>query len=278
MKLSAMSESTPALKSDTFSQEKPLPADAISLEKDSPKFSTDDTSESYAHEPLGRARRTLKNEDSSYGSDHEASPDVSHDDVSRTVSETLGAEFAEYVSLKPAVDCDASTAVSDTQQVIVTCCSTSSYKVFTTNACTTTSPVTNLAVTSSHRSLVSQSKSTSLPVPVQHKPVPVTHSLSLPRPGQTATASGLRSVYQNQLEFANKLGYSEPLVQIALDKLGGNPAKNELLDELIRLGDGIPKADKELEAASSAENNVQTEDLTPQLRPIIIDGSNVALR
>ena len=37
-------------------------------------------------------------EDSSYDSDYEAEDSVSHQDVSRTASDTLGAEFAEYVS------------------------------------------------------------------------------------------------------------------------------------------------------------------------------------
>lgn len=37
-------------------------------------------------------------EDSSYDSDYEAEDLASHHDVSRTASDTLGAEFAEYVS------------------------------------------------------------------------------------------------------------------------------------------------------------------------------------
>ncbi|XP_059477002.1 ribonuclease ZC3H12A-like isoform X2 [Neocloeon triangulifer] len=44
-------------------------------------------------------------EDSSYDSDCESAPNAGprgHDDVSRTVSDTLGAEFAEYVSAPPA--------------------------------------------------------------------------------------------------------------------------------------------------------------------------------
>jgi UBA-like domain len=41
--------------------------------------------------------------------------------------------------------------------------------------------------------------------------------------------------YQTYLEFALKLGYSERLVQSALNRLG-NPTNNELLAELIKLG------------------------------------------
>jgi len=41
----------------------------------------------------------LESEDSSYDSDYEPPTAADHDDVSRTVSDTLGAEFAEYVTL-----------------------------------------------------------------------------------------------------------------------------------------------------------------------------------
>lgn len=41
---------------------------------------------------------SLGGEDSSYDSDYDAEESKSHPDVSRTVSDTLGAEFAEYVS------------------------------------------------------------------------------------------------------------------------------------------------------------------------------------
>jgi hypothetical protein len=43
-------------------------------------------------------RASCAGEDSSYDSDYEAEDLASHHDVSRTVSDTLGAEFAEYVS------------------------------------------------------------------------------------------------------------------------------------------------------------------------------------
>lgn len=46
-------------------------------------------------------RRKLEAVDSSYDSDCESNPnvDVDHHDVSRTVSDTLGAEFAEYINI-----------------------------------------------------------------------------------------------------------------------------------------------------------------------------------
>ncbi|XP_071438762.1 endoribonuclease ZC3H12A-like isoform X2 [Hetaerina americana] len=102
-------------------------------------------------------------EDSSYDSDCDneasarrrpASP-AAHDGVSRTASDTLGAEFAEYVT----------------------------------------------------------ASSTDAAVPPD-----------------------LAAPYNARVEFGLKLGYSERLVLVALQKLGPNPAQNELLAELIRLG------------------------------------------
>jgi hypothetical protein len=73
------------------------------------------------HMALGRTvsdsqtklRRKLESEDSSYDSDHEGLVATlshpyhplsrSHDDISRTPSETLAQEYADYVSLQPAV-------------------------------------------------------------------------------------------------------------------------------------------------------------------------------
>lgn len=150
-----------------------------------------------------RRRRTLESEDSSYDSDTENPPDTvgggttvavggasssrQHEDVSRTVSETLGAEFAEYVTAGPQ--------------------------------------------------------------------------------------------YASRLEFAVKLGYTEAQVQQALRRLGPQPAQNELLAELVRLG-----AREQQPCAGgggaegttrSAEHQATADD--PLLRPIVIDGSNVAM-
>ncbi|KAG8231395.1 hypothetical protein J437_LFUL011331 [Ladona fulva] len=99
-------------------------------------------------------------EDSSYDSDCDnegggAHSPASHDGVSRTASDTLGAEFAEYVTDAPA-------------------------------------------------------------------------------PSSDGEVSG--SSYNARVEFGLKLGYTEKHVLAALQKLGPNPAQNELLAELIRLG------------------------------------------
>ncbi|XP_058445622.1 probable ribonuclease ZC3H12B isoform X2 [Malaya genurostris] len=158
-------------------------------------------------------------EDSSYDSDCDGD-DLSHQQVSRTTSDTLGQEFAEYV------------CQSDHQQF--------------------------------------QDRS----------------------PG-----------YTQRVEFALKLGYTERLVQAALQRLGPNPAQNELLAELIKLGSqpGIKGAteftvDGSLSdplLAGSSEYGSPSLSLSvtgsasliggspsaseESLRPIVIDGSNVAM-
>lgn len=96
------------------------------------------------------------------------------------------------------------------------------------------------------------------------------------------------------MEFALKLGYTERLVQAALQKLGPDPGQNELLAELIKLGatcspkfnDGPEETDGVLDTevgtdedggtilvASTTANAVSSTDL----RPVVIDGSNVAM-
>ncbi|XP_073989961.1 endoribonuclease ZC3H12A-like isoform X2 [Rhodnius prolixus] len=130
-------------------------------------------------------------EDSSYDSDYEGDETTrGHPDVSRTTSDTLGAEFAEYVS----------------------------------------------------------------------------------------TDSG----YTARLEFALKLGYTERHVQAALHKLGPNPAQNELLAELIKIGaHAQPLGSDGSSEWGDDEETIQQE--LPQgadetrLRPVVIDGSNVAM-
>ncbi|XP_055638973.1 probable ribonuclease ZC3H12C isoform X2 [Toxorhynchites rutilus septentrionalis] len=163
-------------------------------------------------------------EDSSYDSDCEGD-DLSHQQVSRTTSDTLGQEFAEYVSQSE----------QQLQQY--------------------------------------QDRS----------------------PG-----------YTQRVEFALKLGYTERLVQAALQRLGPNPAQNELLAELIKLGsqsgtkgtgefttDGglgdplllAPTSEygspglllHQGTGSSSTLVGASASASEESLRPIVIDGSNVAM-
>lgn len=100
-------------------------------------------------------------DDSSYDSDYEGSEEPKHDDVSRTVSDTLCAEFSEYVSIS-------SSSPSSSYCCVIPSTATSSVSVDDTG-------------------------------------------------------------YISRVEFALKLGYTEKLVQAALQKLGPNPEQNELL-------------------------------------------------
>lgn len=150
----------------------------------------------------------IEGEDSSY--DSECDADSSHEQVSRTTSDTLGQEFAEYVS-QPQI--------------------------------------------------------------------------------------GIKKIdpspsYTQRVEFALKLGYTEKLVQAALARLGAEPAQNELLAELIKLGaqQGMPNGGEQTgnnsnnstgtnNCGSSNASKCQTESSDNRhtgLRPIVIDGSNLA--
>ncbi|XP_022900384.2 probable ribonuclease ZC3H12D isoform X1 [Onthophagus taurus] len=95
------------------------------------------------------------------------------------------------------------------------------------------------------------------------------------------TSPDLSRSYTARVEFALKLGYTERLVQSALQKLGPSPAQNELLAELIKLGaqrgsscDSSPIEDN----PEDLQVLEQQQQISAQsLRPIVIDGSNVAM-
>lgn len=166
-------------------------------------------------------RRLLESEDSSYDSDYEnndseqpvsasgrPSFNSHHDEVSRTISDTLGQEFEEYITNK------------------------------------------------------------ALPPPTVLEVI-------------TSDPNYIKSV-----EFALKLGYTESQVQIALMKLGPTAGQNELLAELIKLGAGCGNMISVYNGVgktwvSSMINDLAddhyAENESQNLRPIVIDGSNVAI-
>lgn len=113
--------------------------------------------------------------------------------------------------------------------------------------------------------------------------------------GKTATNPG-----EAQLDFYRKLGYSPAQVWTVLQKFGLNTDTNRVLGELVRTGaspEGIEK-EREKEGAPSTMSilvargeTLSNLPLTPPpsqgdvpseegdaLRPIVIDGSNVAMR
>lgn len=107
--------------------------------------------------------------------------------------------------------------------------------------------------------------------------------------------------YQSKMEFALKLGYSGEQVEAVLSKLGPSALTNDVLAELVRLGNkgeieaqtqtqsssGLSPAGLALTPRGSGGKEVvspevsleeETTDTYDNLRPIVIDGSNVAMR
>ena len=100
--------------------------------------------------------------------------------------------------------------------------------------------------------------------------------------------------YPNKVEFALKLGYTEFDLLQALLKLGATAGQNELLSELIKQGSSLTKdsdtdGSKEVSPVFLSEDAEELQlftynrkragtDDTTNLRPIVIDGSNVAMR
>ncbi|TRY87896.1 hypothetical protein DNTS_010195 [Danionella cerebrum] len=98
--------------------------------------------------------------------------------------------------------------------------------------------------------------------------------------------------YQSKMDFALKLGYSGEQVESVLRKLGANALINDVLAELVRLGNKgeaesqaiasnsslAPRAAGAKEAVSpDASLEEDSSDTYDNLRPIVIDGSNVAM-
>uniref|UniRef100_A0A667Y745 Zinc finger CCCH-type containing 12B n=1 Tax=Myripristis murdjan TaxID=586833 RepID=A0A667Y745_9TELE len=98
--------------------------------------------------------------------------------------------------------------------------------------------------------------------------------------------------YQTKMEFALKLGYSGEQVETVLNKLGAAALINDVLAELVRLGNKTePESQTStsttapvsrapcVKEAVSPEVSLEDEsvDTFDNLRPIVIDGSNVAM-
>lgn len=114
---------------------------------------------------------------------------------------------------------------------------------------------------------------------------------------QTLTLADTATVCRTKVDFALKLGYSEELVLQVLRKLGPHALINDILGELVKLG---TKTDSEhqgaanpsqfsfssLTSSSSSSSLDSCHLLCPSLlqqdkenlRPVVVDGSNVAMR
>lgn len=100
----------------------------------------------------------------------------------------------------------------------------------------------------------------------------------------------LEKEYQAKMDFALKLGYAEEQIQSVLNKLGPESLINDVLAELVRLGNKgdtegqvnlsllVPRGPNSREIINpelSLEGEIENID---NLRPVVIDGSNVAMR
>lgn len=120
-------------------------------------------------------------------------------------------------------------------------------------------------------------------------------------PPQPETSSPTDPVtdYRSKVEFALKLGYSEELVLLVLRKLGPDALINDILGELVKLGtktemeqqgcstvSQFPSSSLSSSLASSNSSldscrllcSSQLLEDKENLRPVVVDGSNVAMR
>ncbi|XP_061660205.1 probable ribonuclease ZC3H12C isoform X2 [Syngnathoides biaculeatus] len=104
-----------------------------------------------------------------------------------------------------------------------------------------------------------------IPALFQHPPVSQTN---LSKSDQTSTV--IDKQYQAKLDFALKLGYSEETVRVVLSKLGPRTLINDILGELVKRGSSeAPGFDSPCPSDPVCDHE--------NLRPIVVDGSNVAM-
>ncbi|MBN3308227.1 probable ribonuclease ZC3H12C isoform X1 [Amia ocellicauda] len=139
--------------------------------------------------------------------------------------------------------------------------------------------------------------------PCVEPPARTEESQSDLKPEESKPPDALRE-YQTKVEFALKLGYSEEQVQLVLNKLGPEALINDILGELVKLGSrseaeqgggGVSMSSSSSTCSSSSSSSsscvsvpadtrrpesppqLELLDDTDNLRPIVIDGSNVAM-
>ncbi|KAM8872328.1 putative ribonuclease ZC3H12C isoform 1-T2 [Synchiropus picturatus] len=128
---------------------------------------------------------------------------------------------------------------------------------------------------------------------------PATHPCELlpeaPAPNSAPDAASNGKDYRAKLDFALKLGYSEETVRLVLTKLGPDTLINDILGELVKLGTSDTEqpvgSGASISSSSSScgcsdsldgqrsESPCLAESLLDQdnLRPVVVDGSNVAM-
>ncbi|CAB3990243.1 ribonuclease ZC3H12C [Paramuricea clavata] len=102
--------------------------------------------------------------------------------------------------------------------------------------------------------------------------------------GLIVSDSGLKEnidpmLHETSEDFAAKLGYSKDLYAQAVKKVGREADRNELLNELVKLKNSRKELHEEpqKERADRRRSSCSSMTTSKQLRPIIIDGSNVAM-
>ncbi len=188
----------------------------------------------------------------------------SHDDVSRTPSETLASEFAEYITLKKP-----SGMPAHAQQ----------------------QRAGGRGVPQHHHQQQHQQQQQQQQVELRDPPEQ--HDLE---------SLLLDPSYNSKVEFALRLGYNEDLLQRALVKLGHGAGQDQLLEELIRLqkakplvgGGGVEAEAGRTSGGGGSSSSASGRDhhdavdaeargerpplsLEKELLPIVVDGSNVAM-
>ncbi|ELU17590.1 hypothetical protein CAPTEDRAFT_22887, partial [Capitella teleta] len=97
---------------------------------------------------------------------------------------------------------------------------------------------------------------------------------------KTSTPLLSEKEYESKLQFSLKLGYTEPQLQSALSTLGPHVSQDTLLNELIQLTTDDDNDDDEYDDDVDKSLTLPICAPTEQdslLRPIVIDGSNVAM-
>lgn len=115
-------------------------------------------------------------------------------------------------------------------------------------------------------------------------------------PVEQTCSEAKEKLYQAKLDFALKLGYSEETVRSVLSKLGPDTLINDILGELVKLGTKTTETEQPSLASSSSSSSSScgcsdlleghrsdspalSESVCDQenLRPVVVDGSNVAM-
>jgi hypothetical protein len=102
-------------------------------------------------------------------------------------------------------------------------------------------------------------------------------------PALSRETSGV-SINAFHMEFGAKLGYSSEQIQMVLQILRPNPSQDEVLSELVKLSTNDSNKERQYNAALRSRNTptlILSSDspvIQPKLRPIVIDGSNIAMQ